>query len=50
MVFISYYLFHFSKVWAETIFNGHPLSILYTGVLNIFKQCISQVSISTNFL
>jgi hypothetical protein len=23
---------------------------LYTGVLSIFKQCICQVSISTNFL
>jgi hypothetical protein len=27
-----------------------PSLILYTGVLSIFKQCICQVSISTNFL
>jgi hypothetical protein len=27
-----------------------PGLFLYTGVLSIFKQCICQVSISTNFL
>jgi hypothetical protein len=27
-----------------------PSLFLYTGVLSIFKQCISQVSISTSFL
>jgi hypothetical protein len=42
--------FIFVKFGQKEPLMGIPGLFLYTGVLSIFKQCISQVSISTNFL
>jgi hypothetical protein len=42
--------FLFLKFGQKQSLMDIPSLFLYTGVLSIFKQCISQVSISINFL
>jgi hypothetical protein len=47
LIFISFPNFlRFGQIW---LLMGNPVLILYTRVLNIFKQCLSRVWTSTNF-